>query len=89
MPFHINQLTMVNGNGLYIFTVYVKYRGWMKTSGNTAPRHIITCHVQFNGEHVQQHCRKTESSPIYLYMLCAHWNSFDAVAVHIEAVYFF
>jgi hypothetical protein len=27
MLFHINLLTMVNGNGLYIFTVYVEYRG--------------------------------------------------------------
>jgi hypothetical protein len=25
LPFHINQLPMVNGNGLYIFTEYVKY----------------------------------------------------------------
>jgi hypothetical protein len=35
----------------------------MKTSSNTPPRHIITC-VQFNGALVQQHYRKTKSSPI-------------------------
>jgi hypothetical protein len=27
LPFHISQLPMVNGNGLYIFTECVKYKG--------------------------------------------------------------
>jgi hypothetical protein len=27
LPFHINQLPVVNGNGLYIFTECVKYEG--------------------------------------------------------------
>jgi hypothetical protein len=27
LSFHINQLPMLNGNGLYIFTDYVKYKG--------------------------------------------------------------
>ena len=27
LPFHINQLLVVTGNGLYIFTVCVKYEG--------------------------------------------------------------
>jgi len=27
LPFHIKQLPVVNGNGLYIFTEYVKYEG--------------------------------------------------------------
>jgi len=27
LPYHLNQLPVVNGNGLYIFTVCVKYKG--------------------------------------------------------------
>ena len=27
LPFHINQLPVVNGNGLFIFSEYVKYEG--------------------------------------------------------------
>jgi hypothetical protein len=27
LPFHIIQLPVVNGNGLYVFTDYVKYKG--------------------------------------------------------------
>ena len=27
LPFHINQLSVVNGNGLFIFSEYVKYEG--------------------------------------------------------------
>ena len=27
LPYHLNLLPVVNGNGLYIFTVYVKYGG--------------------------------------------------------------
>jgi hypothetical protein len=87
MPFHINQLPVVNGNVLYMFTEYDKYRGLVKTSSNTPQRHIITYHVQFNGALVQQHYRKTESRPVCMCFLhteipLAHWKC------HIEEVCF-
>ena len=34
LPFHIKQLPVVNGIGLYIFTECVKYEGWNFNSGN-------------------------------------------------------
>ena len=78
LPFHINQLGMVNGIVLYIFTESGKYEGWKKTSSNTAPRHITTCCVQFNGAFVQQSYSKAKSRTVFI-ALSAHWNSFDTV----------
>ena len=74
-------------NGLYIFTDYVKYEGWLKTSSNTPTWHIITCCVQFNRVLVQQHYRKSKSMPICKCFLhteirVTQWK------YHIEAVYF-
>jgi len=63
LPFHINQLHMVNAVVLYIFSESVIYEGSMKTSSNTAPRHITTCGVQFDGAFVQQHYRKAKIMP--------------------------
>jgi len=43
----------------------------MKTSSNTAPRHITTCGVQFDGAFVQQCYRKAKSSTVFI-ALSAH-----------------
>src|SRR5215469_7705329 len=58
----------------------------MKTSSNTAPRHIITCCVQFNAVLVQQHYTKTNSKPI---CTCFPFTEIPLTQrkCHIEAVY--
>ena len=54
LPFHINQVPVVNQNVLYIFTEYDKYRCWIKSSNNTPQRHITAYRVQFNGAFVKK-----------------------------------
>jgi hypothetical protein len=61
LPFHINQLHVVNGNDQYVFPKYVKYECLKKTSSNVPARHITACCVQFNGALVQQHYIKNRS----------------------------
>jgi hypothetical protein len=71
---------------IYVCTGCVKYKVWMKTS-NTPPRHIVTCHVQFNGVLVQQRYRKTKSRPV---CTCFLHTEFPLTQwkCHIGAVYF-
>jgi hypothetical protein len=52
----------------------------MKTVSNTAPRHVITCGVHFNGALVNQHYIQANSSPSVLTLAQWKW--------YIEAVCF-
>jgi hypothetical protein len=56
----------------------------MKTVSKTAPTHVISC-VQVK-EHLFNITYKLTVANLYL--LSAHWNLFDAVEMHSEAVYF-
>jgi hypothetical protein len=53
---------------IYIFLWCVIYESQMKSSSNTAPRHIKTC-VQFYGALVQQSQRKTKIWPVCMCFL--------------------